>query len=172
MCGFCYSSLFGGQALSITGIGFGENVTGVGVSIGSHPCDVVSVSNEEVVCVTPSATATHLINNNAYVEQCSDDTLILAIGFSPNREHEEYGLGYKWNPSSLVIHEGDTVQWSWTGSAFGTRRGVAQVNGPQDLHYNGVGFRSGQSTTGSYSHTFTKPGTYHYITEGYAHIGK
>lgn len=49
---------------------------------------------------------------------------------------------------------------------------MAQVSGPQDTSYSGVGFRSEQSTTGAYSVTFTKPGTYHYITEGYAHIGK
>ena len=67
---------------------------------------------------------------------------------------------------------GDTVQWSWTGTSFATRRGVAQTSGPQDTAYDGMGFRSEQSTTGSYSFTFTTPGTYYYITEGYAHIGK
>ena len=87
-------------------------------------------------------------------------------------EHEEYGLGYRWNPSSLTIHVGDTVQWRWTGSPFTTRRGVAQVSGPLDMEYSGEGFRSQRAVTGSYSHTFTKTGTYHYITEGYSHIGK
>lgn len=81
-------------------------------------------------------------------------------------------MGYRWNPSSLDVRIGDTVRWSWTGSRFTTRRGVAQVNGPQDVVYNGVGFRSEQGIMGSYSFTFTKPGTYYYITEGYAHIGK
>ena len=85
--------------------------------------------------------------------------------------HDEYGLGYTWNPSSLLIRVGDTVHWSWTGSAVTTRRGVAQVNSPGEMEYNGVGFRSRQSVTGSFSHTFTTPGTYYYITEGYAHIG-
>lgn len=87
------------------------------------------------------------------------------------REHPEYGLGYQWNPSSLTIHPGDTVQWSWTGTSFAARRGVAQVNRPGDTEYNGIGFRSGRSITGSFSHTFTKPGTYYYIAEGYGHIG-
>ena len=85
--------------------------------------------------------------------------------------HDEYGLGYAWNPSSLTIRVGDTVHWSWTGSSFTTRRGVAQVNSPGEVEYNVVGFRSWQSVTGSFSHTFTTPGTYYYITEGYAHIG-
>ena len=85
--------------------------------------------------------------------------------------HKEYGLGYSWNPSSLTVRVGDTVHWSWTGSSFTTRRGVAQVNSPGEVEYNGVGFRSRRSVTGNFSHTFTTPGTYYYITEGYAHIG-
>ena len=48
-----------------------------------------------------------------------------------------------------------------------------QVDGPGDTVYNGVGFRSGRSTTtGSFNNTFTKPGLFHYIAEGYGHIGK
>ncbi len=86
--------------------------------------------------------------------------------------HEEYGLGYSWNPSSLTVNVGDTVHWSWTGSQFATRRSVVQVNGPHDIYYNGVGFRSEQSITGSFNFTFTKPGTYYYISEGYGDIGK
>ena len=48
---------------------------------------------------------------------------------------------------------------------------MAQVNRPGDMEYNGMGFRSGRSVTGSFSHTFTRPGVYHYIAEGYGHIG-
>ena len=48
---------------------------------------------------------------------------------------------------------------------------MTEVNFPGDIKYNGVGFRSRQSVTGNFSHTFTTPGTYYYITEGYAHIG-
>lgn len=85
--------------------------------------------------------------------------------------HDEYGLGYRWNPASLTVRVGDTVHWSWTGSSFTTQRGVAEVNSPGEVEYNGVGFRSRQSITGNFSHTFTTPGTYYYITEGYGHIG-
>ena len=49
---------------------------------------------------------------------------------------------------------------------------MAEVHAPGDTEYNGIGFRSRQSITGNFSHTFTTPGTYYYITEGYAHIGK
>ena len=67
---------------------------------------------------------------------------------------------------------GDTVEWNWTGSPFSRRIGVAQVNALYDLSYCGNGFRSEQSITGSFTFTFTKPGTFYYITEGYAHIGE
>lgn len=77
-----------------------------------------------------------------------------------------------WNPSSLTVKVGDTVHWSWTGSPFVVRRGVAEITTRGDTEYNGVGFRSKQSVTGNFSHTFTTPGTYYYITEGYAHLGK
>ena len=91
--------------------------------------------------------------------------------FALHSFHEEYGLGYTWSSSSLTVRVGDTVHWSWTGSSFTTRRGVAEVNSPGEMEYNGVGFRSRRSITGNFSHTFTTPGTYYYITEGYAHIG-
>ena len=57
-------SLFGGQVLSFTGSGFGENPDLIGVSLGSRPCDVVSVEDDEIVCVTSPATDTHQVNNN------------------------------------------------------------------------------------------------------------
>ncbi len=64
------------------------------------------------------------------------------------------------------------MNWSWTGSSFTARRGVAQVNRCGDTEYNGVGFRSERSVTGSFRKTFTKAGAYYYIAEGYGHIGK
>lgn len=46
-----------------------------------------------------------------------------------------------------------------------------QVERPGDTEYNGYGFRSQPSITGRFSHSFTTPGTYYYIAEGYGHIG-
>ena len=46
-----------------------------------------------------------------------------------------------------------------------------QVEWPGDTEYNGYGFRSQPSITGRFSHSFTTPGTYYYIAEGYGHIG-
>ena len=49
---------------------------------------------------------------------------------------------------------------------------VLQVSSAAATHYNGHGFRSSQAVKGSYSYTFTQPGVYYYIAEGYAHIGE
>lgn len=95
--------------------------------------------------------------------------IVLPFYFSFN---EDYGLGYSWNPSSVTIHVGDTVEWSWTGTRFTTRRNVVQVSGPEATVYDGSGFRSDPSVTGTFRHTFSKAGLYHYISEGHAHLGK
>ena len=47
-----------------------------------------------------------------------------------------------------------------------------QVEQPGDTEYNGYGFRSEQRVTGTFSHSFTTPGTYYYIAEGFGHIGR
>jgi len=49
---------------------------------------------------------------------------------------------------------------------------VAQVDSPGDQEYNGRGFRSSRAVTGTYSQTFTKPGVYYYIAQGFGHIGE
>ena len=46
-----------------------------------------------------------------------------------------------------------------------------QVDGPEDVEYNGRGFRSAVSTTGTFQHSFTTPGTYYYIAGGFGDIG-
>lgn len=76
-----------------------------------------------------------------------------------------------WEPTDLTISVGDTVKWSWTGSDFATHRSVVQVHEAGDTEYDGTGFHSGLSVTGTFSHSFTTPGVYHYIAAGYGHIG-
>ncbi len=88
------------------------------------------------------------------------------------RFNADYGLGYSWSPTSLTVRVGDTVEWSWTGSQFVTRRSVVQVSGPEATLYDGSGFRSDASITGFFRHTFSKAGVYHYISGGHAHLGK
>jgi len=65
----CYRSLFGGQVLSIEGSGFGSDMSRVSVSLGGRSCDLSSLSSSQILCTTAPTTQTHLINNNAWVEQ-------------------------------------------------------------------------------------------------------
>lgn len=60
-----FRSLFGGQALTITGVGFGMDMDSVSVSLGERPCDVVGVEDTSIVCTTSPVTSIHRINNNA-----------------------------------------------------------------------------------------------------------
>ena len=52
--------------LAIDGIGFGDDPSQhLEVSLGDHPCQLVSVNDTRVICITGSTTQTHHINNNA-----------------------------------------------------------------------------------------------------------
>jgi plastocyanin len=58
-----------------------------------------------------------------------------------------------FHPRSLTISRGTKVTWSWTGGS-GIAHTVTVRSGP-------ARFSSGARSTGSYSHVFTKAGTYH-----------
>src|SRR5574342_1017792 len=61
--------------------------------------------------------------------------------------------GFAYNPPSVKIKVGDTVTWTQVDNV---KRTVTIVTGPEN-------FDSGLLTAGqTYSHTFTKPGTYSY----------
>ncbi len=61
--------------------------------------------------------------------------------------------GFKYVPASVKIKVGDTVTWTQVDTVKHT---VTIVTGPEN-------FDSGLLTSGqTYSHTFTKPGTYSY----------
>ena len=47
-----------------------------------------------------------------------------------------------------------------------------QVSSATATEYSGHGFRSESAITGRFSFTFHTPGTFHYIAEGLADIGK
>lgn len=51
--------------LSFSGRGFGDHPGQLGISFGGRLCEVVSVVDEEVLCVTSPATRTHEVDNNA-----------------------------------------------------------------------------------------------------------
>lgn len=84
----------------------------------------------------------------------------------------EYGLGYAWKPDEITITVGDTIFWKWYGTSFTRQLSVQQIDQPGDTEYNGDGFISSSSTSGSFSQVFTETGDYYYIAGGYGHIGE
>ncbi len=58
-----------------------------------------------------------------------------------------------FQPTSLVVVRGTKVTWTWTGA---NTHNVTVIGGPQKFH-------STNQSSGSFSHTMTKVGTYHII---------
>ena len=96
--------------------------------MGNIPCAVQSINDTQIVCTTTSSASTHHVNNNAYVLVNSIHTSIPVILCSLTSRNPEYGLGYAWEPASLTITAGDSVRWSWTGSAFTPTKQIVQVS--------------------------------------------
>ena len=68
-----------------------------------------------------------------------------------------------WEPSTLVIIPGDTVQWSWNMPVAqeGTGISVHSVNSSIFTEFDGKGFSSGSKRAkGFHTHTFYTEGTF------------
>jgi plastocyanin len=57
-----------------------------------------------------------------------------------------------FKPKTVTINRGTRVTWAW--HSFGIRHNVTVKSGPSKFH-------SGNKGSGSYSHVFSKKGTYH-----------
>ena len=76
--------------------------------------------------------------------------------------------GYAFSPASTSVDVGDTVCWQWEDTE--TAHNVREVDGFKSTTYVAGGVYSGpQSTTVSFSHTFTENTTFYYVCE--PHIG-
>ena len=64
------------------------------------------------------------------------------------------------------------MQWSWAGQFLSELRYRVQQTTDSSTDYDGTGFRSDQSNSGTFSHTFTKPGTYYYSSGPVDNQGK
>ena len=51
--------------MDIDGQGFGQDPAQLEVMLGDHACNIVSLTDTEIVCVTTSSATDHYINNNA-----------------------------------------------------------------------------------------------------------
>ncbi|KAL5019598.1 hypothetical protein ScPMuIL_002490 [Solemya velum] len=139
-------SLFGGTKLTLTGEGFSKDVYNIEVSVGGTDCEVHSATTTEVICTLSWNGKLHHVNNQG--------------------THPEHGIGYQWNPESLTIAEGDTIQWQWTTPSEVTDITVMvqETLGTNFEVFPEDGFSNGgwKSPNGEYSHMFPVPGEYNY----------
>ncbi|KAI6655737.1 Fibrocystin-L-like [Oopsacas minuta] len=158
-------SLFGGQSLTFTGMGFSSEME---IIIGSKKCDIQSISSTEVICTTQSTHSSYSIHRNV-------------VGYYPNTID-------KWTPSFLKIYPGDEVVWYWSNTIPNEYLGVFLTSSPTAISPQVTEDQSGESSSATYQHTFQTPGNFYYIAgtdvtntlshpadcylEGEAYIGK
>ena len=65
------------------------------------------------------------------------------------------GPGLTYSPNPVSIDVGDTVQWNWAGGV--AHSSTSNSSSPLETWDSGV------KTTGSFSHTFTHPGSWGYF---------
>ena len=140
-------SKMGGSIITIHGIGFG-NCSEVTFSLGSrYMCNPIECSDTQVLCKIENHYS-HQIRNTG--------------------NHFKFGPGYKWEPATLDIIPGDTVQWSWNMPVAqeGTGISVHSVNSSIYNEFDGKGFSSGSKRAkGFHTHTFFTEGTFLFNTE-------
>lgn len=73
-------------------------------------------------------------------------TASLAFAATKSVTVKKSGSKFLWSPNKLTLKKGDTVRWSWKG------------NVPHNV--TGSGFKSKTATTLTYTHKFSKAGTY------------
>ena len=78
-------------------------------------------------------------------------------------------LHARFSPEEITVQAGDTVQWDWDDPTFVSSHSVISGSRPNG---NGL-FNSGSKTSGSFSFTFTNPGTYIYFCPNHSqHNGR
>jgi len=75
------------------------------------------------------------------------------FGHGAGQADVNLGPGDQFSPATITVHEGDTVVWHFDGNSHT----VTSVGGP------GQAWDSGKLSTGTYSHSFSRAGTYPYV---------
>jgi plastocyanin len=88
-----------------------------------------------------------LLAVTAAILACSSVAALAAVAGSASDKISDHGF----NAKSVTIRKGGRVTWTWVGQLT---HNVAVVSGPAK-------FRSRKQVRGTYSHIFTKAGTYH-----------
>ncbi|XP_013413864.1 fibrocystin-L-like [Lingula anatina] len=136
-------SIVGGTRVIVTGQGF---TSGTVVSFDGTVCDINSRNTTHICCTMNPGTRTHVVRKEVEV-----------IRGVPS---------FAWKPKALTVRVGEKVRWEWqtdptiTSYKFRVEQ-TADVNAES---YDGTGFRSGSTSsgTGVYEFQFGKTGIYTY----------
>ena len=128
-------SLFGGQTLTLTGMGFS---TGTVITIGPNKCDINSLSNTKITCTTQTTHSTYYIHRR------------------------QSGLRPNLTPAFLHIYPGDEVIWSWSNLNLNEYLRVSLTLIPTAISPLITKFHSDISSSATFQHSFQTPGNYHH----------
>ncbi|TPP67650.1 hypothetical protein FGIG_00917 [Fasciola gigantica] len=114
--------LAGGTLLTIDGASFSKTAQ---VMLGDKECDIISVVYDEIQCLTPKKSTEGPVNirikQNGLILH-SQSSFHYKLDLTPSLFNvvpsdslpvEVRGPGYRWEPSTLDVVEGDRVTWTW-----------------------------------------------------------
>lgn len=158
-------SVFGGTEVSISGGSFAANFTRV--FVGGVLAEIVSVTSNEIIIITPSSMQEHLI-------QLSAQPVVMTIGSS---RVVTYRL--TWSTDEIEVTVGDSITWNWNLDLPTTpalELSLNEVEPPTDdfdtLVYKAGGFSSMGGTLNSYTITFRETATHYFVTENNFNAGE
>ena len=127
-----FGSLFGGQTLILTGIGFS---TGTVITIGQNECDIISLSNTQITCTTRTTHSSYYIHRSR-------------SGLQPNQ--------------FLHIYPGDEVVWSWSNLNLNENLKVSITSIFTPISPLIKKAQSDTSSSATFQHSFLTAGDYYY----------
>ena len=123
-------SLFGGQTLTFTGLGFS---TGTEIFIGQNKCDINLLSDTQITCTTRATHSTYYIHKS---------------------------LSGHRSKASLYINPGDEVVWSWSHLKLNESLRVSLTSIPTVHSPLIPKVQSETSSSGTFQHSFQTSGDY------------
>ncbi|TPP64918.1 hypothetical protein FGIG_04510 [Fasciola gigantica] len=149
-----WGSWMGGKILNVDGNGFSP-FTKVFLR---------ATDDQVYTCVGPREAACETIHWSSTQIQCRLQPTKRVHKITNSDTNPNYGANYKWNPSTLVIIQGDTVHWEWTSPLTTKPISVYQVKSVLEPVAIPDGFSGQISSQGRYSKEFLVPGTYIYAS--------